>query len=209
MPGICAFCLDALFWFEELFRELNSRGHHPLGSLSSLISRFQLPSLSLTNCHHSHQSSINYLVPFYQHPINFNNKPASQFQHHQPVITNPHAIVPRNLMSDAAWTSVYSFLKNNYLFMYWLCWVFAAVCGLSPVSPSGGYSLTAVWELLVEVASRCRAQALGRVGSSSCGSPALELWQRLWHMRLVVPPRVASSQTRDWTRVPLQWQADS
>ena len=80
----------------------NSRGHHPLGSLSSLISRFQLPILSLTNRHHSHQSSIHYLVPFYQHPINLNNKPASQFQHHQPVITHPHAIVPRNPMSDAA-----------------------------------------------------------------------------------------------------------
>ena len=96
------FALMHYFDLRSFSGNFNSRGHHPLGSLSSLISRFQLPSLSLTNCHHSHQSSINYLVPFYQHPINFNNKPASQFQHHQPVITNPHAIVPRNLMSDAA-----------------------------------------------------------------------------------------------------------
>ena len=37
--------------------------------------------------------------------------------------------------------------------MYWLCWVFVAVCGLSLVAVSRGYSLVALWGLLIEVAS--------------------------------------------------------
>ena len=41
-------------------------------------------------------------------------------------------------------------LKNIY---FWLCWVFVAVCGLSLVVASGGYSLVVVHRLLVAVAS--------------------------------------------------------
>ena len=41
-----------------------------------------------------------------------------------------------------------------YLFIYfWLCWVFVAARGLSPVGASGGYSLVAVHGLRTEIAS--------------------------------------------------------
>ena len=43
-----------------------------------------------------------------------------------------------------------------YLFIFWLHWVFAAVCGLSLVAVSGGYSLL-----------RCTGSR--HVGFSSCG----------------------------------------
>ena len=41
------------------------------------------------------------------------------------------------------------------------------------VTASGAYSLV-VHGLLIAAAPRCRAQALGHVGFSSCGSSALE-----------------------------------
>ena len=64
------------------------------------------------------------------------------------------------------------FLLFYLLFIFWLCWVFVAVQGLSLVAESGGSSLFAVCRLLVMVASRCRAQTLGRAGLSSCGAQA-------------------------------------
>ena len=36
---------------------------------------------------------------------------------------------------------------------FWLCWVFIAACGLSLVAASRGYSLVAVWGLLIAMAS--------------------------------------------------------
>ena len=39
------------------------------------------------------------------------------------------------------------------LLNFWLCWAFVAVCGLSLVAASGGYSLVAVSGLLMTVAS--------------------------------------------------------
>ena len=36
---------------------------------------------------------------------------------------------------------------------FWLCWVFVALCGLSLVSASRGYTLVAVGGLLIAVAS--------------------------------------------------------
>ena len=75
------------------------------------------------------------------------------------------------------------FLKNFiYLFIYlWLCWVFVAVRGLSLVVVRRGYSFIVACRLLIVVASRCGAQALGvrasvvvARGLSSCGSRALE-----------------------------------
>ena len=65
---------------------------------------------------------------------------------------------------------VFFFFK---LISLWLCWVFIAVCGLPLVVASGVSSLM-VNELLIVVASRCGAQALGCVGFSSCGTWALE-----------------------------------
>ena len=60
----------------------------------------------------------------------------------------------------------------------------------SLVAASRGYPLVAVHGLLIVVASRCRAQALGI------------RTQRLWCTGLVVPRHVESSQTRDQTQVP-------
>ena len=49
--------------------------------------------------------------------------------------------------------STFSFFLN-YLFIYlWLFWVFVAVCGLSLVAVSGGYSLVVVHGFLIEAAS--------------------------------------------------------
>ena len=47
----------------------------------------------------------------------------------------------------------------------WLHWVFVAGHGFSLVVASGGSSLAAVHGLLIAVASRCRARALGSAGS--------------------------------------------
>ena len=38
-------------------------------------------------------------------------------------------------------------------FYFWLCWVFVAICGLSLVTASGGYSRVALHTLLIAVAS--------------------------------------------------------
>ena len=67
---------------------------------------------------------------------------------------------------------MFRFLKIIYLFMYLfrLRWVFVAACGLSLVAASG---------LIIVVASRCSARALGTwasvvvaCGLSSCGTQA-------------------------------------
>ena len=81
---------------------------------------------------------------------------------------------------------------------FWLRWVFVAVQGLSLVAASGVDSLLwcagfSLWWLLL-------LQSMGSRGAgfSSCGTWA----QQLWHMGLVAPRHVGSSQTRDWTCVP-------
>ena len=66
--------------------------------------------------------------------------------------------------------SRYDFFLNLFiLFIYfWLCWVFTAVCGLSLVVASGGYS--SLWCMgfsLQSTGSRCTS-------FSSCGTQALE-----------------------------------
>ena len=45
------------------------------------------------------------------------------------------------------------FKKFYYLFIFWLLWVFIATSGLSLVEVSRGYSLAAVHQLLIVVAS--------------------------------------------------------
>ena len=84
-----------------------------------------------------------------------------------------------------------------YLFIYWLHWVFVAVRGLSLVAASelssygarashcGGFPCCRIW-------------FLGCMSFSHCSSWA----QQLWHIGLVAPWYVESSQTRDWTCVP-------
>ena len=68
-----------------------------------------------------------------------------------------------------------------YLFYFLLCWVFVAARRLFSGCGERGLLFLAVCGLLIVVASRCRAQALGMqtsvvvaCGLSSCGSQALE-----------------------------------
>ena len=66
-----------------------------------------------------------------------------------------------------------------FLYLFWLPWAFIAVCGLSLVVGSGGFSLTAVcWlpvvvaSLVVEPGSRARASVVAVRGLSchvACG----------------------------------------
>ena len=86
----------------------------------------------------------------------------------------------------------------QYLFFFWLCWVFIAACGLSLIVASRCYSslqcvgFSLWWFLLL------RSTGSRLVGFSSCS-----VWaQQLWHTGLVAPQRVRSSQTRARTRVP-------
>ena len=72
---------------------------------------------------------------------------------------------------------MYFFLRFIY---FWLCWVFVVVRGL-----------------LIVVASRCRAQAVGCTGFSSCRA-----WAQWWHLGLVALRHVESSWIRDHKHVP-------
>ena len=99
---------------------------------------------------------------------------------------------------------VLSFLKNYYLFIYylWLCWVFVSVRGLSPVAASGGHSssrcagLSPSWPLLLRSTGfRCAGSVVlahGPSCSAACGifpdqgsNPCPLHWQAdshwLWH----------------------------
>ena len=92
-------------------------------------------------------------------------------------------ICPRNMThsGDCKPHVIDTFLFNKFVCLFvclfvcfWLCWVFVAVCGLSLVAASGGYSLLrcagfSLWWLLFlrSMGSRC-------TGFSSCGSRALE-----------------------------------
>ena len=58
-------------------------------------------------------------------------------------------------------------LNFIYLFIYfWLCWVFAAACGLSPVAASGATLHCGAWASHCGGLSRCRARALGAWASA-------------------------------------------
>ena len=66
-------------------------------------------------------------------------------------------------------------------FFFWLCWVFVAVCGLSLVAGSGGYSsfqcagFSLRWLLLLRSTDSRRAGSIVvERGLSSCGSRGLE-----------------------------------
>ena len=102
-------------------------------------------------------------------------------------------------------------VSASLIYYFWLRWVFTAACGPS---------LVEVCRFLPAVASRCRAQAPGHMGSMAVlfqcmtkfttkkkkkellhrGSVAVAL---LWHTSLVTLQHVESlsSWTRDWTHV--------
>ena len=90
------------------------------------------------------------------------------------------------------------FFKFIYFIYFWLCWVFIAVCGLSLVGASGGYSplrcmgFSLQWLLLLRsTGSRC-------AGFSSCSTRASVVVAQ----GLIAPRHVGSSRTRAGTCVP-------
>ena len=102
------------------------------------------------------------------------------------------------------------FVFLNLFIYFWLRWVFVAARGLSLVAASGGYSLSrcpgfSLWWCLLLGSTGSR-----RVGFSSCGSRAQQLWlvgsraqaQQLQHSGLVALRQVGSSRTRARTHVP-------
>ena len=79
----------------------------------------------------------------------------------------------------------YLFL-NIYLFYFWQCWVFFAVCRLSLVAESRGNPSSRAWASHCGVFSHCRAQALGAGAQLRCTG-----FTAAWH--------VGSSWVRDRT----------
>ena len=105
----------------------------------------------------------------------------------------------------------YYFYKFIYLYIYfWLYQVFVAVCRLSLVAASRGYSLLWCTDFSLQWLLLLWSMGSRRMGFSSCGMQAQQLWltgsraqvQQLWCMGLVAPRHVGSSQTRDQTHVP-------
>ena len=62
--------------------------------------------------------------------------------------------------------------KFLYLFIFWLCWVFVSVRGLSPVAASGGPLFIAVRGPLTIAASLVAEHRLQTRRLSNCGSRA-------------------------------------
>ena len=101
------------------------------------------------------------------------------------------------LLLSSVWGMIFfSFLNFVYL-VSWLCWIFFALRGLSPVEESGGYSslwgmgFSLLWLLWVQERDFrvCRLQQLQHLGSAVVATG------------LVAPHHVESSQTRDRTCV--------
>ena len=84
------------------------------------------------------------------------------------------------------------------LFIYWLRWTLVALCRLSPVVVTGGYSPVAAHGLLIAVASLVEGSGSRYSDYSSCSMQVQQSWLKvlvaLWH--------VESSRTRDQTCVP-------
>ena len=92
-----------------------------------------------------------------------------------------------------------SLLSNYISFSFWLHWVFVAVCRLSLIAASGGYSSLRcsgfpLWRLLSLWSMGSR-----HTGFSSCGSRALVGSLYSVVLGLAAPRHVESSQTRDQT----------
>ena len=89
------------------------------------------------------------------------------------------------------------------LFIYWLCWVFVAACGLFLVMASGGYSLfrcagfSLRWLLFV-AEQGLQGRGLQQLWLEGSRAQA----QQLWRTGLVALRHVGSSWTRACTCVP-------
>ena len=89
------------------------------------------------------------------------------------------------------------------LFILWLCWIFTAAHGLSPVLLSGGHSQHRRRRLFLRRLLLLWLTGCGCTGFSSCSPRALEHGLSNWATwALVAPWRVESSLGRDWTHVP-------
>ena len=66
------------------------------------------------------------------------------------------------------------FIIKKAFCKFWLCRLFAAVCGLSLIVQSGGCPPAAARRLLTALASLAAEHRLWPVGFRSCGSRALE-----------------------------------
>ena len=72
---------------------------------------------------------------------------------------------------------VFLFFLNLFIYLFWLCWVFVSVRGLSLVASSGGHSSWATlhrgaWASLTIAASLVVEHRLQTRRLSSCGSRA-------------------------------------
>ena len=67
---------------------------------------------------------------------------------------------------------IYLFFKFIYFIYFWLCWVFVAVCGLSLVVESGGYSSLQCVGFSLRWLLFLRSTVSRHVGFSSCGMRA-------------------------------------
>ena len=82
-------------------------------------------------------------------------------------------------------------------------------CTAFLVAVSGGYSLVAFLGFSLQWLLLCRAWVLGLSGFSSYDTQTQQLWlqgsraqaQQLWHMGLVAPQHVGSSQPRNQTHI--------
>ena len=114
----------------------------------------------------------------------------------------------REAIGRQSWKTWWCFFFFSIYFLGciypWLRWVFVAAHGPSLVADRRGRSGLGA-RALTAVASCRGALALGHMGFSSCSNQApgrCRLDNCGWHMGLVAPEHVGSSQTRDRTGVP-------
>ena len=112
---------------------------------------------------------------------------------------------------------IFFFFKHSvYLFNY-LFINFLPLAALGPRRRAQAPSSCGKQGLLTAVASPAAEHRLQAWDPSSCGTRAQQMWpagsraqvQQLWHMGPAAPRHVGSSRTRDRTRIPPHWQADS
>ena len=77
-------------------------------------------------------------------------------------------LVPLRVSGTVFFVFFFFFFLIYLCIYFWLCWVFVAVCGLSLVVLSRGYSHCGAWSSAV--VSFVAERSLGHVGFSSCGA---------------------------------------
>ena len=89
----------------------------------------------------------------------------------------------------------------NFIYLFWLRWVFLCCVGLSlDVKSRGSLSSYSTWASHYSGFSCFRAQAPGCSGSV-LWLPGSRAQAQSWHMVLVAPQHMGSSRIRDQTRV--------